>query len=806
MKQVKIIAAMLLLSFGTFAQTVTPNPGPYTPMAQKYQYPWIKTTGGVWNTGKFVQIDSAQFSGITYVPDAPVDDSSTQAANTRWIRQNISPGTPGTPTSVWQFLGNYSPTDPTLGRIGFIDSFPLSIITDNEIRMVIPDDGIKRSAGLANKVLMIDTITKNVYYADAGGGSGSYVPYTGASGNVDLGEYGVSGGYYKFDTSPTTYTPSVGNLAWNDTDGTLEFNLKGNNVTLQVGQEQVLKVVNKTVPLINLLESNYQACIVSGASGQRVSIKLAQADSELTSVGTIGIVTENINSNQEGFITTSGQVREINTTGSLQSETWNDGDVLYLSPTVLGGVTNVKPTAPNHTVTIGYVEYSHAVHGKIFVKIDNGYELGELHNVYAPTPANKDIVYWDSVNLRYQNNSINSILGYTPIDSTTLSDSLAYYLPKSDTAAMLAPYALETSISNLNLATNYIKALNDSTIYFDSTLVGTSLSKVGDSVRLLNGSGARIAAVFVGSTGTTVTSYGKNAGRDSTILVLSDATRYAAKDSIGGGGGGGGVTSGTYAAMIASAKTDGAQYSISDYIPGPYQYSTWDSSWRYMTAPDFTVNVNNIPQFLTVTEAGAGADGTNSHGYGRDSRLGIYRFMYTGSTATGSVRYYFSRPLYNTDTASFRAAISIKAMVSALSTPTQRFVALFGRALTSTASASGLFFRYCDSLNSGNIQAVSTITGTETVTNTSVAPDINRMQEFVITISSSGPLVGGTMRTNIAKYYINKVLVATHTTSIPDYIAGNLQIFDGLSIFKTVGTAGASLYFSSLKFWIYKKD
>jgi hypothetical protein len=35
---------------------------------------------------------------------------------------------------------------------------------------------------------------------------------------------------------------------------------------------------------------------------------------------------------------------------------------------------------------------------------------------------------------------------------------------------------------------------------------------------------------------TTVTSYGKNAGGDSTILVLSNGTRYAAKDSIGGGG------------------------------------------------------------------------------------------------------------------------------------------------------------------------------------------------------------------------------------------------------------------------------
>jgi hypothetical protein len=36
---------------------------------------------------------------------------------------------------------------------------------------------------------------------------------------------------------------------------------------------------------------------------------------------------------------------------------------------------------------------------------------------------------------------------------------------------------------------------------------------------------------------TTVTSYGKNAGGDSTILLLSNGTRFAARDSIGGGGG-----------------------------------------------------------------------------------------------------------------------------------------------------------------------------------------------------------------------------------------------------------------------------
>ena len=92
------------------------------------------------------------------------------------------------------------------------------------------------------------------------------------------------------------------------------------------------------------------------------------------------MVIETIPTNQEGFIITVGQIEDINTTGSLQGETWADGDVLYLSPTVAGRVTNVKPTgATGHIVIIGYVEYSHAINGKIYVTIMNGWELYELH-------------------------------------------------------------------------------------------------------------------------------------------------------------------------------------------------------------------------------------------------------------------------------------------------------------------------------------------------------------------------------------------------------------------------------------------
>lgn len=256
-----------------------------------------------------------------------------------------------------------------------------------------------------------------------------YVPYTGATGNVNLGEYELMAGQIEFDQSPTG-TAGVAILRWNNTDGTLELGLKGGNVTLQIGQEQVQRVVNKSG--IALTEAAYQVVKVTDAQGQRLAVDLAQGDSDANSTDTIGIVTETIAVNQEGFITTSGLVNEINTTGSLQGETWVDGDVLYLSPTIAGAITNIKPTAPNHTVILGYVVYAHINHGKIFVKCDNGYEIGELHNCYLPSPSNNDGIFWNTANQRYQNNSIVGALGYTPYNATNPSGFVSYNLYTSD--------------------------------------------------------------------------------------------------------------------------------------------------------------------------------------------------------------------------------------------------------------------------------------------------------------------------------------------------------------------------------------
>jgi hypothetical protein len=232
------------------------------------------------------------------------------------------------------------------------------------------------------------------------------VPYTGAVSDVNLGEFGIQLGNLEFDNTPTNIPTTAGSMYYNDTDGTLDLKLKGGNVTLQIGQEQVVRVVNKTATSITLLEANYQAVRITGAQGQRMKVDLAQATNDVLSAETIGLVTETIANNQEGFITTSGIVRGINTTGSLQSETWLDGDILYLSPTVAGRLTKVKPTAPNHLIIIGYVIYAHITQGTIFVKVDNGYELDELHNVKITTPANNNVLAYTSATDIWENKSM----------------------------------------------------------------------------------------------------------------------------------------------------------------------------------------------------------------------------------------------------------------------------------------------------------------------------------------------------------------------------------------------------------------
>jgi hypothetical protein len=249
-----------------------------------------------------------------------------------------------------------------------------------------------------------------------------FVPYTGATQDVDLGTHNLTADHIGLNVSPSGAGFVVGATQWNNTIGSSETLLKGGIVSLKNGVDLVARVVNKVTPNTTLTKAAYQAVRVSGAQGQRLAVAFAQANNDNNSADTIGLVCETIATNQEGFIQTVGQLEDINTTGSLQGETWADGDVLYLSPTTAGALTNIKPTgATGHIVIIGYVEYAHANNGKIYVKIMNGWELDELHNVYITSPANNQGLFYDSSDQLWKNETIASALGYTPFNLPSLT-------------------------------------------------------------------------------------------------------------------------------------------------------------------------------------------------------------------------------------------------------------------------------------------------------------------------------------------------------------------------------------------------
>jgi hypothetical protein len=204
---------------------------------------------------------------------------------------------------------------------------------------------------------------------------------------------GVQGDFVQYNTGAGEAN-AVAKMYWNTTDGTVDLGLMGGNVVLPIGQKQVARVLNNSGSILN--KSAYQVVKITAAQGQRLAVGLAQANNDANSTDTIGLVAENIANNQEGFVTSSGLITGVDTTGDLQLEDWNDGDILYLSPTTPGAITKVKPVAPQHTVIVGFVVYAHKNNGKIYVKVDNGYELDELHNVKITNVENNNVIKYNS--------------------------------------------------------------------------------------------------------------------------------------------------------------------------------------------------------------------------------------------------------------------------------------------------------------------------------------------------------------------------------------------------------------------------
>ena len=189
-------------------------------------------------------------------------------------------------------------------------------------------------------------------------------------------------------------------------------------------------------------------------SSNLATIALAEGNNEANSYKTFALVENDIVNNSSGYVIQSGKIENLN----LPTATYTDGDILYLSATVAGGYTIIKPLAPDHICKLGSVTRAHPTLGSIEVKIENGWQLDELSDVkIAVVPNDSTLLQFSRVDSLWHDVSVTNAIG-------------TKYLKPTDTASLSS--RINTKQTQLN-GTGFVKASGTTISYDNSTYVTT---------------------------------------------------------------------------------------------------------------------------------------------------------------------------------------------------------------------------------------------------------------------------------------------------------------------------------------------
>ena len=230
-----------------------------------------------------------------------------------------------------------------------------------------------------------------------------------------------------------------------------------------------------------------------GGQGDRLKVKLAYNTSDATSAQTVGLVlSASIGANQKGFIILNGQLDGLSI---LPTSTWADGDPVYLGATA-GSITNIKPYAPNHLVYLGFVTTaSNGSAGRMYVRVQNGYELDELHDVQISGLADNDLLQYDLATDLWQNKSLsNAGIQDTLVSGTNIKTVNSTSLLGSGNISVQPTLVSGTSIKTVNSTS----LLGSGDVAVQPTLVsGTSIKTVNGNSLLGSGNINITASPFI---------------------------------------------------------------------------------------------------------------------------------------------------------------------------------------------------------------------------------------------------------------------------------------------------------------------
>ena len=357
--------------------------------------------------------------------------------------------------------------------------------------------------------------------------------------------------YIDFDLT-ASFASAIGRLGYDSGEGTLQFGLAGGNVTMNIGSDLFQYVYNNTTSSL----SKGQVVYISGSQGNRIAVKLASAVAEQGSANTLGFVAETISAGGEGWVQTEGNLRQLNTVGLI------GGELLYLGTTP-GTYTQTPPVAPDHGVRLGYAERIDNTVGSIYIKIDNGYELGELHNVIdSSTSSSYGDLFIKSGSVWINSRQLTGSYGLTgSLQATSFTGSLlgtASYASQalSSSFATTASYVLNAV--SASFATTASQAQNANTAsYADQFRIGQSQMQYATVASSISGSNL----VYNQSTGSYTSAFfkytvasGSNA-RSGEIMSVWNGTTVSFTDNST-------TDIGTTTAVISSIVLSGANIQL----------------------------------------------------------------------------------------------------------------------------------------------------------------------------------------------------------------------------------------------------
>jgi len=274
----------------------------------------------------------------------------------------------------------------------------------------------------------------------------------------------------------------------------------------------------------------------SGANGTHTQVSLANASSDATSARTLGWVVSDILNNADGLVCVEGYIDGINTQGITE------GAQLYLSGTVSGGFTATKPQAPTHLVYVGVCSKASAGNGRVLVKVQNGYELDELHNVKIVSPQNNDLLQYVSGTALWENVAASAVA----VGSATNAGT-SVYAQTSGTSVYATNAGTSVYATTSGTAVSISGSITKSQVsdFTSGTVASASTAQQAGTASYATNSGT---SVYADTSGTSV--YATNAGT-SVYADTSGTATYA-------------TTSGT-AVSISGTIT---RSQVSDYASG----------------------------------------------------------------------------------------------------------------------------------------------------------------------------------------------------------------------------------------------